>query len=115
MTTPRCSTGAGNGRTGARPGSIHPTSLRFEAPPLRPDLRSSGPLAFGGRTRIERGNGPMFPFWEIAVAPVLEAVQARRIVEIGALRGENTSLMLERLGPDVELHVIDPVPDFDPA
>ena len=23
--------------------------------------------------------------------------------------------MLERLGPDVEFHVIDPLPDFDPA
>ena len=23
--------------------------------------------------------------------------------------------MLERLGPDTELHVIDPVPEFDPA
>ena len=57
----------------------------------------------------------MFPFWEIAVAPVLEAAGVRRLVEIGALRGENTELMLDRLGPDVELHVIDPVPDFDPA
>ena len=34
---------------------------------------------------------------------------------MGALRGENTELMLDRLGPGVELHVIDPVPDFDPA
>ena len=38
-----------------------------------------------------------------------------RVVEIGALRGETTVLMLERLGPDAELHVIDPVPEFDPA
>jgi hypothetical protein len=57
----------------------------------------------------------MFPFWERVVAPVLEAAAVRRVVEIGALRGENTELMLERLGPDVELHVIDPVPDFDPS
>ena len=56
----------------------------------------------------------MFPFWELAIAPILEAVEARRVVEIGALRGETTVLMLERLGPDAELHVIDPVPDFDP-
>ena len=41
--------------------------------------------------------------------------RARRIVEIGALRGETTALMLEKLGPDTELHVIDPVPEFDPA
>ena len=57
----------------------------------------------------------MFPFWEVVIAPVLEAAGARRIVEIGALRGENTELMLDRLGPEAELHVIDPVPDFDPA
>ena len=40
---------------------------------------------------------------------------ARRVVEIGALRGETTVKMLDDLGPDAELHVIDPVPDFDPA
>jgi hypothetical protein len=34
---------------------------------------------------------------------------------VGALRGDQTELMLQRLGPDVELHVIDPVPFFDPA
>jgi len=57
----------------------------------------------------------MFPFWDLAIAPIIEAVKAKRVVEIGALRGETTELMLERLGPDVELHVIDPVPDFDPT
>jgi len=57
----------------------------------------------------------MFPFWDLVVAPVLDAIGTKRVVEIGALRGENTVLMLDRLGPDSELHVIDPVPDFDPA
>ena len=57
----------------------------------------------------------MFPFWDVAIAPVLEALQAKRVVEIGALRGETTVLVLDRLGPDAELHVIDPVPEFDPA
>ncbi len=57
----------------------------------------------------------MFPFWEVAIAPVIEAAGARRVVEIGALRGETTVQMLDRLGPDVELHVIDPVPEFDPT
>jgi cephalosporin hydroxylase len=56
----------------------------------------------------------MYQFWNDVVAPVIEAARARRIVEVGALRGENTERMLERLGPDVELHVIDPLPDFDP-
>jgi len=56
----------------------------------------------------------MFPFWEVALAPVFDAVRPRRVVEIGALRGETTVLMLERLGADAELHVIDPAPEFDP-
>jgi cephalosporin hydroxylase len=37
------------------------------------------------------------------------------VLEIGALRGETTARMFELLGPDSELHVIDPVPRFDPA
>jgi hypothetical protein len=57
----------------------------------------------------------MFPFWDLAIAPVLDALEPRRVVEIGALRGETTVLMLERLGADCELHVIDPVPAFDPS
>ncbi len=57
----------------------------------------------------------MFPFWEVAIRPVLEAVRPRRVIEIGALRGETTTLMLECLGAGAELHVIDPVPEFDPA
>jgi cephalosporin hydroxylase len=57
----------------------------------------------------------MYQFWDDVVAPVVEAAGARRIVEVGALRGENTALLLERLGPDAELHVIDPLPDFDPV
>jgi cephalosporin hydroxylase len=57
----------------------------------------------------------MFPFWDLAIAPVLEAAGAERIVEIGALRGETTAFMLGKLGPAAELHVIDPVPVFDPS
>ncbi|NLD77855.1 MAG: glycosyltransferase [Acidimicrobiales bacterium] len=57
----------------------------------------------------------MFPFWDIAVAPVLQAAGARRVVEIGALRGETTAFMLNELGSESELHVIDPVPVFDPS
>lgn len=57
----------------------------------------------------------MFPFWEDVIAPLIEAVGARRVIEIGALRGETTVRMLERLGADCELHVIDPLPQFDPA
>ncbi len=57
----------------------------------------------------------MFPFWDVAIAPVLRAMEAKRIVEIGALRGETTVRMLDELGPEAELHVIDPVPEFDPS
>jgi cephalosporin hydroxylase len=57
----------------------------------------------------------MYPFWDIAVWPLIQAAKARRIVEIGALRGETTVLMLETLADDSELHVIDPVPEFDPS
>lgn len=56
----------------------------------------------------------MFPLWDVAIAPILAAAKARKVVEIGALRGENTVQILDHLGPDAELHVIDPVPAFDP-
>ncbi len=57
----------------------------------------------------------MFPLWDDVIAPVIDAAGARRVVEIGALRGETTARMLKRLGSECELHVIDPVPQFDPA
>jgi cephalosporin hydroxylase len=57
----------------------------------------------------------MFPLWEAAIAPVLAAARPRRVVEIGAFRGETTELMLDLLGPEAELHVIDPSPTFDVA
>ena len=57
----------------------------------------------------------MFPLWDVAIAPVLHAAQARSVVEIGALRGETTERMLDDLGPDAELDVIDPEPAFDPS
>ena len=57
----------------------------------------------------------MYPFWDTVIHPLVMASDARRIVEIGALRGETTARMLEDLGPDAELHVIDPLPQFDPS
>ena len=65
-----------------------------------------------GPWEVARG---MFPLWEDVIAPVIDAVGARRVVEIGALRGETTTRMLRRLGAECELHVIDPAPQFDPA
>jgi cephalosporin hydroxylase len=57
----------------------------------------------------------MFPLWDDVIAPVIDAAEARRIIEVGALRGETTTRMLKRLGSECELHVIDPEPQFDPA
>ena len=42
-------------------------------------------------------------------------IAPERVVEIGALRGDTTASLLESLGADAQLHVIDPVPQFDPA
>lgn len=57
----------------------------------------------------------MFPFWEMVVAPLVKHSDAKRVLEIGALRGETTAKMFDQLGPESELHVIDPLPQFDPA
>lgn len=57
----------------------------------------------------------MFPFWEAIVEPALAVVAPRCVVEIGALRGDTTELLLARLRADAELHVIDPDPRFDPS
>jgi cephalosporin hydroxylase len=56
----------------------------------------------------------MLPLFELVIAPVVEAAAAKRLLEIGALRGETTQRLLELVGPDGELHVIDPSPRFDP-
>ena len=57
----------------------------------------------------------MYPFWEPIIAPLVKMSGGRRVVEVGALRGETTVRMLNDLGPDSEVHVIDPVPAFDPG
>ena len=57
----------------------------------------------------------MYPLWDDVVAPVIDAVEPDRIIEIGALRGETTTRLLGRLESRCELHVIDPEPQFDPA
>jgi cephalosporin hydroxylase len=57
----------------------------------------------------------MFPFWEIALEPLIAAVDPKRVLEIGSLRGETTELLLAHLRADVELHVVDPAPDFEPS
>ena len=67
------------------------------------------------RDRDELRGRIIFPFWEIVIAPLVRAVAPTCMVEIGALRGDTTMALLESLESDVRLHVIDPVPQFDPA
>jgi hypothetical protein len=57
----------------------------------------------------------MFPFYDDVIAPIIRACAAQRVLEIGVRRGATTAQLLEQLGPSVELHAIDPVPDFDAA
>ncbi len=71
------------------------------------------PAAASSRHPGERA--VIFPFWEIVIAPLVRAVGPSRVVEIGALRGDTTTSLLGSLDADVRLHVIDPVPQFDPA
>jgi hypothetical protein len=55
-------------------------------------------------------------FWDTIIEPVLEALQPETIVEVGSDSGTNTRNLLEycqRHG--AELHVIDPLPQFDVA
>jgi hypothetical protein len=56
----------------------------------------------------------LYPFWKKVVEPALVAAAPTRVVEIGALRGDTTVRLLDLLGPESELHVIDPLPSFNP-
>jgi cephalosporin hydroxylase len=57
----------------------------------------------------------MYPLWDTVVEPALLASGAKRVIEVGALRGDTTVHLLELLGPESELHVVDPLPQFDPS
>lgn len=55
-------------------------------------------------------------FWDVAVRPVLEAVGATSVVEIGADRGQHTRRLVAWCRANgARLRVIDPLPGFDPA
>jgi hypothetical protein len=56
----------------------------------------------------------MHPFWEAVVRPLLDAADARTVVEIGAERGLTTSRLLGWAAQrDTTVHAIDPRPQFD--
>ena len=81
-----------------------PRALRIRSGP--------GRRAIAGR---ELGARRCIPLWNRVIEPFLAASGARRVVEIGALQGETTVRLLDLLGPESEVHVIDPVPQFDPS
>jgi cephalosporin hydroxylase len=57
----------------------------------------------------------VLPFWDIAVEPLIRAAGVKTVLEIGARRGRVTLKLIEALGDDAELHVVEPLPLFDPA
>ena len=75
----------------------------------------SGPLVGSFNRRQGGSKSGCFRSGNSPSRPVLDAVRPRRVVEIGALRGETTDVDARTLGADAELHVIDPVPEFDPG
>ena len=56
----------------------------------------------------------MFPLWDVAIAPVLHAAGATPRRGDRRPAGRDHDRMLDDLGPDAELHVIDPVPELRP-
>ncbi len=55
-------------------------------------------------------------FWELVLAPTLEALEPRCIVEVGAAKGALTAKLLEWAAEhDAVVHSIDPRPAFDLA
>lgn len=56
----------------------------------------------------------MFQFWPSVVKPVLDAVKARRVIEIGAGTGRNTRLLAGWAKANgARLEIVDPEPGFD--
>ena len=56
----------------------------------------------------------MYRFWDILTQPLLDAVNAKNIIEVGAFKGEHTRLLLDYCQTaGGRLDVIDPVPLFE--
>ncbi len=56
----------------------------------------------------------MFQFWPSVIKPVLQALDARRVIEIGAGEGRNSRHLASwAQAAGARLEIIDPAPDFD--
>jgi Methyltransferase domain len=56
----------------------------------------------------------VLPYWNTVICPLLVALDAGPIVEIGCARGETTAKLAElAANRGLELHAVDPAPDFD--
>ena len=55
----------------------------------------------------------MHNFWQVAIRPILQAIDPSVIVEIGVLEGRNTKNLLGLCGNRTVLHAIDPEPSVD--
>lgn len=56
----------------------------------------------------------MFQFWPSVIKPILQAADARRVIEIGAGEGRNSRQLASwAQAAGARLEIIDPAPDFD--
>ena len=56
----------------------------------------------------------MYRFWETIIKPVLEMIDARSVLEIGAQNGYTTKRVIEYVGAvEGKVQSIDPFPNFD--
>lgn len=57
----------------------------------------------------------MYRFWEPVIAPIIKSIQPQAIVEIGSDYGYNTKkLIVYCQNNQAQLHVIDPLPKYNP-
>lgn len=81
-----------------------------DLPPTKPDPAQERFDAFLADTEIP---SEISGFWSPILKPVLDTIQAKTIVEVGAAEGHNTANLLKHYGSQsAYLHIIDPQPLF---
>ena len=84
--------------------------LKRRPQPETVELDKVSPLS----QKIKETSG-MGVFWEGIIKPILETIRANTIVEVGAWKGQNTAHLLSYCSEyQGYLHVIDPLPRFEP-